>query len=252
METFSSLVTLLAKRAETQSDERAYLFVNDRGEEEAVLTFRELYDAARAVAAQLANIARPGDRAILAFPPGLEFMVAFFGCLIAQVIAVPMMMPRRQSARDSSAAIMANCEPVVALSSAAFATRKDLHERFSREALQWLSVDLTPGDFSATDLPDPDPHDLAFLQYTSGSTSEPKGVAVSHANLLANLEMIHLRQLGAALSRHGIDPERAGDAVCRRTVRSDGAECVHAAAAQLAARDRSLPCRSRLRSQFRL
>jgi acyl-CoA synthetase (AMP-forming)/AMP-acid ligase II len=192
MENFASLVTLLARRAETQPDERAYIFLSDRGEEEAVLTFRELHNAARAVAAQLTDIARPGDRAILVFPPGLEFLIGFFGCLMAGVIAVPMMMPRRQSTRDSSAAIMANCEPAVALTSAAFASRGDLQERFSRQALQWLSVDLTPGDCNATGLPDPDPQAIAFLQYTSGSTSDPKGVAVSHANLLANLEMIRL------------------------------------------------------------
>jgi acyl-CoA synthetase (AMP-forming)/AMP-acid ligase II len=195
METSSSLVALLAKRAETQADERAYIFLGDRGAEEAVLTFRQLHDAARTVAARLTEIARPGDRAILVFPPGVEFMIAFFGCLIARVIAVPMMMPRRQSGRDSSAAIMANCEPVVALTTAAFATRQDLQERFSRERLQWLPVDLTQADPQAAGWPAPDPHDIAFLQYTSGSTSDPKGVAVSHANLLANLEMIR-RSLG--------------------------------------------------------
>lgn len=195
METSFSLVALLAKRAETQANERAYIFLGDRGAEEAVLTFRQLHDAAHAVAARLAGIARPGDRAILLFPPGLEFMIAFFGCLIARVIAVPMMMPRRQSARDASAAVMANCEPAVALTSAAFATRKDLQERFAHERLQWLSVDLAQADPQAASFPQPDPHDIAFLQYTSGSTSDPKGVAVSHANLLANLEMIQ-RSLG--------------------------------------------------------
>ncbi|MGY3604606.1 MULTISPECIES: fatty acyl-AMP ligase [unclassified Bradyrhizobium] len=193
METFSSLVALLAKRAETQPDARAYVFLSDRGAEEAILTFRELHDAARALAARLGEVTRPGDRAMLVFPPGLEFVVAFFGCLIARVIAVPMMMPRRQSARDSSAAIMANCEPAIALTSSAFAIRGDLQERFSREGLQWLAVDLdtTPAQ-PAADLPLPAREDIAFLQYTSGSTSEPKGVAVSHGNLLANLEMIRI------------------------------------------------------------
>jgi acyl-CoA synthetase (AMP-forming)/AMP-acid ligase II len=193
METFSSLVTLLAKRAESQPDERAYIFLGDRGAEEAAITFRELHDAALALAARVTKIARPGDRAILVFPPGIEFVIAFFGCQIARVIAVPMMVPRRQSARDSSAAIMANCAPVVALTNSALALRKDLQERFLRERVQWLTVDLTaPVEPHAPDLPAPDPQDIAFLQYTSGSTSEPKGVAVSHANLLANLEMIRL------------------------------------------------------------
>jgi acyl-CoA synthetase (AMP-forming)/AMP-acid ligase II len=192
MESFASLVALLARRAETQPDERAYLFLSDRGEEEAVLTFRELHAAAQALAARLTGIARPGDRALLVFPPGVEFMIAFFGCLIAGVIAVPMMLPRRQSARDSSAGIMANCEPAVALTSTAFATRKDLHDRFAREGLQWLAVGVASTGPRATDLPEPEAQDIAFLQYTSGSTSDPKGVAVSHANLLANLEMIRV------------------------------------------------------------
>src|SRR5258708_24821776 len=191
MEIFSSLVTLLAHRAEAQPDDRAYLFLSDRGTEEAALTFRQLHDAALALAARLTEVADPGDRAILVFPAGIEFLVGFFGCLIARVIAVPMMVPRRQSARDSSAGIMANCEPVVALTSPAFAIRNDLQARFS-SGIQWLSVDLTQIGRGAADLPPPQPEDTAFLQYTSGSTSEPKGVAVSHANLLANLEMIRL------------------------------------------------------------
>ena len=78
METFSSLVKLLARRAKSQPDQRAYVFLSDRGEEEAAITFRELYDAALATASRLAKIARPGDRAILVFPPGLEFIIAFF------------------------------------------------------------------------------------------------------------------------------------------------------------------------------
>jgi acyl-CoA synthetase (AMP-forming)/AMP-acid ligase II len=192
MQTFSSLVTLLATRAETQPDEPAYIFLSDRGTKEAVLTFRALHEAAQALALRLTRITRPGDRALLVFPTGLEFPVAFFGCQIARVIAVPMMLPRRQSARDNSGRIMANCEPAVALTDTAFAIRKDLQTRFAREPIQWLAVDLTQLEPGAANLPLPDPQDIAFLQYTSGSTSEPKGVAVSHANLLANLEMIRV------------------------------------------------------------
>jgi acyl-CoA synthetase (AMP-forming)/AMP-acid ligase II len=192
METFSSLVALLARRAESQPDDPAYIFLSDRGAEEAKLTFRQLHDASLALAARLTGIARPGDRAILVFPPGLEFLIAFFGCQIARVIAVPMMVPRRQGARDASAAIISNCEPVVALTSPAFADRADLQARFLSERIQWLAVDLTQGEPGVIGWPAPESQDIAFLQYTSGSTSEPKGVAVSHANLLANLEMIRV------------------------------------------------------------
>ncbi|MCK1399665.1 fatty acyl-AMP ligase [Bradyrhizobium sp. 4] len=192
METFRSLVALLARRAAEQADDRAYIFVSDRGTEEAVLTFRQLHHSASALARRLTVAARPGDRAILVFPPGIEFMVAFFGCLIAGIIAVPMMMPRRNSARDASAAILANCTPTVALTNSAVALRGDLRARFAHEHIRWIEVDLAAADGETIELPEPAPDDIAFLQYTSGSTSAPKGVMVSHANLLANLEMIRL------------------------------------------------------------
>src|SRR3981081_1284611 len=108
METFSSLVTLLARRAKSQPEDRAYVFLGDRGAEEAAITFRELHDSAKALAARLTKIARPGDRAMLVFPPGLEFLVAFFGCQIARVIAVPMMGPRRNSTHEDRATSMTN------------------------------------------------------------------------------------------------------------------------------------------------
>src|SRR5215210_8141727 len=145
MEQFSSLVAVLEHRAATQAHERALVFLTDRGAEESVLTFRELHDAANAAAKRLAAVAKPGERALLVFPPGLEFVVAFFGCLIARVIAVPMMVPRRQSSRDSSASIMANCKPTAVLTSPALAAREDLATRFAGHDLQWLSVDLAPG-----------------------------------------------------------------------------------------------------------
>jgi acyl-CoA synthetase (AMP-forming)/AMP-acid ligase II len=192
METFSPLVTLLVRHAETRPEDQAYIFLGDRGAEEAALNYRDLHDAANALAAQLREATNPGDRAVLVFPPGLEFIVAFFGCLIAGVIAVPMMPPRRHSARDSSAAIIADCDPAIMLTSAAYLARDDLLTRFTGRDRPWLAVDMAARTARAVGSIAANPDDIAFLQYTSGSTSDPKGVAVSHANLLANLEMIRI------------------------------------------------------------
>ncbi len=115
--TFPSLIALLEHRAATQSDDKASVFLSDRGAREAELTFAQLHDRARALAHELARKGAPGDRALLIFPQGLDFIVALFGCMMAGVIAVPMMVPRRQSSRDSSASITTNCAPRFILSS---------------------------------------------------------------------------------------------------------------------------------------
>src|SRR5215472_14473922 len=96
---FTSLVDLVTRRAAEQGDERAYVFLSDKGDEEAALTFDELYQRALAVAAHLHESSNPGDRALLLFGPGLDFIIAYFGCMLAGVIAVPMMLPRRNSSR---------------------------------------------------------------------------------------------------------------------------------------------------------
>ena len=114
---YNSMVELLRARAAEQPDERAYVFLSDRGGEEASLTFSELERRARALAAELVDRGLRGERALLMFPPGLDFIVAFFGCLIAGTIAVPMMPPRRLGARNSSASIVADCTPRIALTS---------------------------------------------------------------------------------------------------------------------------------------
>jgi acyl-CoA synthetase (AMP-forming)/AMP-acid ligase II len=187
-----SLVQILQWRAQGQSDQRAYVFVADRGVETAALTFGDLDRRARAVAAQLVEMTRSGDRALLLFPPGLDFLVAFFGCLYAGVVAVPAVPPRRTRVRDSTATIASDCVPRVAITADNILhhARAQL-DQTRAPRMQWLSVDLPSRNGQAISAPPPARRsDLAFLQYTSGSTTAPKGVMVSHRQLLANLEMI--------------------------------------------------------------
>jgi acyl-CoA synthetase (AMP-forming)/AMP-acid ligase II len=201
---FTSLVDLLRYRATKQPNDRAYIFLSDQGQEESVLTFAELDQRASDVAARLAH-SQIGDRALLLFGPGLDFIIAYFGCLLAGVIAVPMMFPRRNSSFDSSASILANCSPRFAVTNAHLGkARPDVFERFQRYQMEWLILDQGSGrSLDQNRLrPNPGPEDIAFLQYTSGSTSDPKGVMVTHGNLIENLEMIRLTLDNTGQSTH--------------------------------------------------
>jgi acyl-CoA synthetase (AMP-forming)/AMP-acid ligase II len=188
----TSLVDVLDWRSGERPDAKAFVFVPERGTEHVVLTYGELHRRARAIAARLANRVARGDRALLLFPPGLEFVVAFFGCLAAGVIAVPLMVPRRTAARDASTAIIADCSPSIAMTTRELLqSRADVADRFP--ASRWFTVDMAEVVAGADmTLRRTERDDLAFLQYTSGSTSTPKGVMVAHDNLLANLEMVRL------------------------------------------------------------
>jgi acyl-CoA synthetase (AMP-forming)/AMP-acid ligase II len=201
---FTSLVELLHCRAAEQPDDRAFVFLDDRGNEVQAMSFATLKRRALGVARQLTARGEPGDRALLLFPPGLDFIVAFFGCLSAGIIAVPGMVPRRNSARDATDSIVADCSPRFALTTANLFTgaRDDLAQRFAGTGTEWLSLD--DSDAAPPELIDvrPGREDIALLQYTSGSTAEPKGVMVSHANLLANLEMIRIATGNTRRSTH--------------------------------------------------
>ncbi len=185
------MVTALQRRAAEQPNNSAFIFLPDRGEPVS-LTFTELYKRARALALSLAERGQRGDRAVLLFAPGLDFIVGFFGCLLAGVIAVPVMIPRRASSRDASAAILADCSPRFAITSNDLITgaRPDLAERFP--GIDWVLADdaVARAEEPECALPVFGHDDIAFLQYTSGSTSTPKGVVVSHGNLIDNSEMI--------------------------------------------------------------
>jgi acyl-CoA synthetase (AMP-forming)/AMP-acid ligase II len=186
---FNSLVDLITRRAVEQHDERGYVFLSDKGEE-AALTFGELHRRAMAVAAHLRENGSPGERALLLFGPGLDFIIAYFGCVLAGVIAVPMMLPRRNSSLGLSASIVANASPRFLMTNERVqSTRPDVIERFSAPQRHWIITEQIEAT-NAARLPILRPDDIAFLQYTSGSTSDPKGVMVTHSNLIKNLEMM--------------------------------------------------------------
>ena len=130
-----------------------------------------------------------GERALLLYPAGLDFIVAFFGCLYAGVVAVPAYPPRRNRSLSRIQAIVEDAEAKVALTTAQVFERVQplLAETPRLERVEWLATDELPLGAPPQWRPaDVHGDTLAFLQYTSGSTGVPKGVMLTHANLMHN------------------------------------------------------------------
>lgn len=189
-----SLVQALAQRAAQTPDRIALRFLADTPGEQAVLSYRDLDQRARTIAAALQARASFGDRAVLLFPSGPDYVAAFFGCLYAGVIAVPAYPPEsaRQHHQERLLSIIADAEPRLLLTVAALHDNLNGLEALAADnAPELLAVDgLDPLLASSWHAPELQRDDIAFLQYTSGSTALPKGVQVSHGNLVANEQLI--------------------------------------------------------------
>ncbi|MBN1991920.1 MAG: AMP-binding protein [Anaerolineae bacterium] len=189
----TTLVDLLRWRAVHQPQRRAYTFLED-GETEAIhWNYAELDHHARAIGAQLRNLGAAGERVLLLYPPGLNYIAGFFGCLYAGAVAVPTYPPRRNRLDFRLEMIVKDSQAAFCLAEAAVLS--GLEQRLAQlpdlAQLQWLAtaqIDNTlAGQWQA---PAITADTLAFLQYTSGSTGSPKGVKISHGNVLHNAAMI--------------------------------------------------------------
>lgn len=185
----STLVDLLQYRSGDHPNKEAFIFLQDGENEEITLTYQELGRRSRAIGAQLQSMGMVGERALLLYPPGLDFLAAFFGCLYAGVVAVPAYPPHNQRNTPRIQAIIADAQAAIALTTTTLLPKVQslLGEKKHTEILQWLTTDsLEQGIESSWQAPYIDRDSLAFLQYTSGSTGTPKGVMLSHSNLLHN------------------------------------------------------------------
>ncbi|WP_324787953.1 SDR family NAD(P)-dependent oxidoreductase [Streptomyces sp. H51] len=178
---------------------RTFRFLVDGEGEPHCLTDAEVDLRARTIAAVLRERHRAGERALILCPAGLDYMVSFFACLYAGIIAVPAYPPDPAFLKRTLprlVGVIEDAEPVVVLAPArtvALAGSFQEHAPALRD-LAWLAVDDL--DTAAADgwrHPGTRRDDIAFLQYTSGSTSRPKGVMVSHGNLLHNLDAMYGR-----------------------------------------------------------
>jgi acyl-CoA synthetase (AMP-forming)/AMP-acid ligase II/acyl carrier protein len=189
----STLVELLRFRATEQPDRIAYTFLSDGDRQETSMSYAELDRQARRIAGRLLSLGMAGERALLLYPPGLDYIAAFFGCLYAGVTAMPAFPPRPNRPMPRLQAMVADAGAKVAL--APGSVLDNLEQRFTHTPelrdLHWLSTETLTDPFEADWTgPKISRDSLAFLQYTSGSTSIPKGVMLSHGNLLHNLELI--------------------------------------------------------------
>jgi acyl-CoA synthetase (AMP-forming)/AMP-acid ligase II len=221
----SNLMELLLWRATHQPEKIAYLFLKDGEEVSNKLTYQDLDFKAKAIAVKLQYLGMTGERALLLYNPGLEFILAFFGCLYAQVIPVPLYPPRRNQNLSRLQNVIRNAQAKLALTTSSILTNIETHLVETPELLSliWLTSNQTEGisdlryfgddeylKHKLSDLqeymtkreleklisqwhkPQIEADSLAFLQYTSGSTGKPKGVMVSQQNLLVNSRDIDL------------------------------------------------------------
>ncbi|MBI4576845.1 MAG: amino acid adenylation domain-containing protein [Planctomycetes bacterium] len=186
-----TLADLVEHRAGLQPGQTAFRFLEADGAEIAI-DYDGLAREARRIAGVLLQAAGPGDRALLLYPPGLDFVRAFFACQYAGVVAVPLHLPHtlpmvarlQEIARDSGA--------TVGLATGEVLQRQGpkLSQVALLKELRWLATDAAteaaPASPAATR-----PGDLALLQYTSGSTGTPKGVMLDHRNLLGHAAQLH-------------------------------------------------------------
>lgn len=189
----TTLVELLRYRACYQADRHAYSFLRQGDFEEARLTYGELDQRARSIGTFLQCKGLAGKPVLLLHPPGLEYVASFFGCLYAGAIAVPAYPPYAARNVPRIQAIVDNTQAEIVLTTAeTLTTVRRCFEHIPELAhIEWTASDTIPEQL-ADEWQEPTitPESLAFLQYTSGSTSAPKGVMVSHRNLFHNLEMV--------------------------------------------------------------
>ena len=188
-----TLVEILASRAQLAPAGLAFAFLADDGGIHAQHTYAELDQEARAIGARLQGLGTEGECVLLAYAPGLSFVAGFFGCLYAGAIGIPLPLPRAKASPEGLLRIVRDSHARVAMTAATTLGR--LEQQFAKydddARPVWIASDDTETELAdAWTAPPSDASALAYLQYTSGSTSDRKGVMISHANVTNNVDAI--------------------------------------------------------------
>ena len=189
-----TLVDILRRRAKEKPHQEVYKYLIDGETEETSLTYEQLEQKAKAIAAHLQSICSPQDRVLLLYPSSIDYITAFFGCLYAGVIAIPAYPPRPNRSLNRIHNILHNADTKIALTSTD--TLQTLEHQLAKttelQDLNWITTNTISSQLAQNwKSPNISAESIAFLQYTSGSTAEPKGVKIAYKNLLHNMEAIH-------------------------------------------------------------
>lgn len=189
-ELITTLTHLLQHNADRQPLQRAFTFLENGSEES--LTFSALNDSAKALARGLLHRVNPGSRVMLLCPPGLDYLKIFFAFLYAGIICVPLYPPRLKQRTDRINRVLTSCGATLIVTTdklkpsltSFFAGNEQLAN------VQLIAVGEIAAEQREVPLPVIESEALAFIQYTSGSTGAPKGVMISHRNIMANLQAL--------------------------------------------------------------
>jgi acyl-CoA synthetase (AMP-forming)/AMP-acid ligase II len=192
----SNLVEILQWRALQRPGDRAYLFLANGENEERSLTYQELEQCAQSLGALLQAQGFTGKRALLFFPPGPEYVEAFWGCLYAGVVAIPVYQPKLNRSIERLRGIILDTDAALVLTNSrgADALARWFIDDVAFAHLRWLITD-------ELSLPEAPPFlgtrgsgdTVAYIQYTSGTTAPPRGVMISQENILQNVAFLHRR-----------------------------------------------------------
>ena len=192
---YRTFVDPLVRQTDAFPDKTAFIYLADGDREERSLNFRELHERALGLAHRLDSSCRSGNRVLLLLPPGLDYVTTLYGCFYAGVIAVsaPPPNPRRPERMLSRLlAISADADVSAVVTTAAFLqlAQAAVPSEHPLLAAEWVTIDGITGTADTSVIAPARPADIAVLQYTSGSTADPRGVELTHSNLLDNSRFI--------------------------------------------------------------